>query len=81
MLKPISNRRGLYFATYYIYDTEAHKYVGQVEDRDNRVVERYFVAWKFRNNTFIPNSNQSGKTKEFYTFEDAINYTKEDFAE
>ncbi len=81
MLKPIFNRRNTYFKTYYIYDTDEDKYVGIVEDHDNRVVERYFVGWKFRENTFIPNTNQSGKTKEFYTFEDAINYTQEDFAE
>ena len=80
MLKPIFNRRNTYFKTYYIYDTEADKYVGIVEDHDSGVVERYFVGWKFRDNTFTPLTNKSGKTKEFDTFEDAIKYTQEDYA-
>lgn len=79
MLKPILNRRGLYFTTYYIHDAEAHKYVGIVEDHDTAVRQRYFIGWKFPQNTFYPNTNQRGRTKMFDTFEDAIKYTQEDF--
>lgn len=78
MLKKILHHYNGYFATYYIRDAEKEKYIGIVEDHNSQVKTRYFVGWKFENNTFYPGTHQSGKTKMFYTFEDALNYIKED---
>lgn len=79
MLRQDYNRRNAYFATYHIYDTEKKKYVGIIEDHDRGVKHRYFVGWKFENNTFLPGSFQPGKTKSFYTYAAALEYIQEDF--
>lgn len=79
MLRQDFNRRNAYFATYHIYDTETKKYIGIIEDHDRGVKRRYFVGWKFPNNKFVPETFQRGKTKTFYTYDDALEYIKEDF--
>lgn len=80
MIRQDYNRRNAYFATYHIYDTEKGHYIGIIEYHDRQVKRRYFVGWKFENNKFIPNTYQTGKTRSFYTYEEALNYIQEDFA-
>lgn len=79
MLRQDFNRRNAYFATYHIYDTENKKYIGIIEHHDRGVKTPYFVGWKFKNNKFIPGTFQSGKTKMFDTYNDALTYIQEDF--
>lgn len=79
MLRQDYNRHNAYFTTYHIYDTENKKYVGIIEDHARGVKQRYFVGWKFENNKFIPGTFQAGKTKTFYTYDDALKYIQEDF--
>lgn len=79
MLKKIHDRGNAYFDTYHIKDEENDKYIGIIEDHCRNVKERYFVGWKFKNNHFIPNSFQEGKTKSFDTYEEALSYIQEAF--
>lgn len=79
MLRQDYNRQNAYFTTYHVYDTEKKKYVGIIEDHDRGVKHRYFVGWKFENNTFLPGSFQPGKTKSFDTYAAALEYIQEDF--
>ena len=79
MLKKIFNRGNAYFDTYYIRDTEKDKYIGIIEDHCRGVTKRYFVGWKFKDNNYIPNTNQSGKTKTCDTYEEALEYIQESY--
>lgn len=68
-----------YFDTYYIRDTEHDKYIGIIEDHCRVVESRYFIGWKFKDNRFIPNTNQHGKSAFFNTYGQALNYIQEGF--
>ena len=79
MLEKRFNRGNAYFDTYHIYDTEKKCFIGIIEDHCRSVVERYFVGWKFENNKFLPGACQYGETKDFDTYEEALNYIQEPF--
>lgn len=79
MLRKDFNRGNAYFDTYYIWDTEKDNYIGIIEDHCRGVKRQYFVGWKFENNTFIPNTYQHGKTKSFYTYDEALSYIQTNF--
>lgn len=79
MLRKEFNRKNQFFTTYYIYDTDKQKYIGIIEDHDRGVKHRYFIGWKFQNNEFVPNTQQQGKTKTFYNYDDALTYIQGDF--
>lgn len=74
MLRSDLIHRGIYFDTFYIFDTEKGHYIGVIEDHDRQVKHRYFVGWKFKDNHFKPHTNQPGKTKDFYNFAEALEY-------
>lgn len=80
MLEKRFNRGNAYFDTYYIYDNENNKFIGIIEDHCRGVLERYFVGWKFENNTYIPDTHQSCKTKSVDTYEEALIYIQEDYS-
>lgn len=80
MLVKRYNRGNAYFDTYYIHDTENHKFIGIIEDHCRGVAERYFIGWKFKDNCYIPNGHQPGKTKLCDTYEEALSYIQEEFA-
>ena len=77
MLRKDFNRRNPYFTSYYIFDTEKGHYIGIIEDHDRQVKHRYFIGWKFENNKFFPNSYRKGKTKMFYSYDEALQYIQE----
>jgi hypothetical protein len=79
MLEKRFHKGNTYFDTYYIRDTKNDKFVGIIEDHCIGVAEQYFIGWKFKDNKFIPNMHQEGKTKMFDTYEEALNYIQEDF--
>ena len=80
MLVKVFIKGNAYFDTYYIRDTEKNnKYIGIIEDHCREVKQRYFVGWKFKDNHYIPNSFQSGKTEMFDNYENALNYIQEEF--
>lgn len=79
MLKKIFNRGNAYFDTYWIYNEQERKYVGIIEDHCRGVKQRYFEGWKFKDNHFVPNTYQPGKTKMCDTYEEALAYIQEDF--
>ena len=79
MLRKDFNRGNAYFDTYHIRDTEKDKYIGIIEHHCRGVVNEYFVGWKFKDNKFIPNTFQTGKTESFDTYEDALNYIQGEF--
>lgn len=79
MLRKDFNRGNAFFDTYHIFDTEQDKYIGIIEDHHRSVTEPYFIGWKFKDNHFIPNTFQTGKTKMFDTYEEALAYIQEDF--
>lgn len=79
MLEKIRIKGNAYFDTYYIHDTEKRKYIGIIEDHCRGVRNQYFVGWKFKDNKYIPNSFQEGKSKDFDTYEEAFNYIQEEF--
>lgn len=79
MLEKRFNRGNGYFDTYYIWNTEKGNFIGIIEDHCRGVTERYFVAWKFENNYFVPETYQHGKTKTCDTYEEALAYVQEDF--
>lgn len=73
-MKKIFNRSNQYFATYYIYDTEARHYVGVLEIHDRDVKRTYYVGWRFDGGVFYPGTLQPGYTKDFDTEEEAMKY-------
>ena len=79
MLEKRFNSGNAYFDTYYIRNTETDKYIGIIEDHCRGVAERYFVGWKFKDNKYIPNTHQQGKSKMFNTYEEALDYIQEEF--
>lgn len=79
MLRKDFKKGNAYFDTYYIRDTEKDKYIGIIEHHCRGVVSEYFVGWKFKDNKFIPNTHQTGKTESFDTYEDALNYIQGEF--
>jgi hypothetical protein len=79
MLRQDFIKGNAYFDTYYIRDTEKDKYIGIIENHCRGVEKEYFVGWKFKNNEFIPNTFQLGKTGTFDTYEKALNYIQEEF--
>lgn len=79
MLRQDFIKGNAYFDTYYIRDTEKDKYIGIIENHCRGVKKEYFVGWKFKDNKFIPNTFQSGKTETFDTYEKALNYIQEEF--
>ena len=79
MLRQDYIKGNTYFDTYYIRDTEKDKYIGIIENHCRGVKKEYFVAWKFKDNEFIPNTFQSGKTETFDTYDEALNYIQEEF--
>lgn len=79
MLKKQFIKGNAYFDTYYIKDTTRDKYVGIIEDHCRKVNGRYFIGWKFRNNTYIPGIHQQGKSGMFDTYEEALSYIQETF--
>lgn len=79
MLEKRYNSSNTYIDTYYIWDTEKKHFVGIIQDHPRYVTHQYFVAWKFENNRFIPNSHQLGKSKTCDTYEEALSYIQEPF--
>lgn len=72
MIRKDFNRQNAFFATYHIYDTHKGHYTGIIEHHDHQVKKPYFVAWKFENNHFIPNTHQAGTTATFDTYTAAL---------
>lgn len=79
-LKKIFWSCNVYIDTYYIYDDENRKYVGIIQDHCRGIPNRYFVAFKYEGNEFIPNVYQPCKQKLFDTYEEALEYVQEDYS-
>ena len=78
MLEAIYRSDNGYIRTYRIYDKENHKFLGQIEHHYHCKKE-YYIGWKFKDNHFIPDTYQTGKTKMFDTWAEAEKYVQEDF--
>ena len=74
MIRKDFDGRNAFFATYYLFDTDAGHYVGILEDHDRGVRERYFVGWRFDGGKYIPGTHQAGCTRSFKNEQDAVNY-------
>jgi hypothetical protein len=79
MLKKDYIKGNAYFDTYYVRNPETHQYVGIIEDHCRGVAARYFIGWKFKDNTYIPGTHRPAKTEMFDTYEDALQYIQEEF--
>ena len=79
-LKKIFRSCNVYIDTYYIYDDENRKYVGIIQDHCRGTQNRYFVAFKYEGNKFIPHVYQPCKQEFFDTYEEAIEYIQEDYS-
>ena len=55
------------------------KYVGIIQDHCRGIQNRYFVAFKYEGNKFIPHVYQPCKQEFFDTYEEALEYIQEDF--
>ena len=78
MLKAIYRSDNGFIRTYFIYNAEKHEFLGLVECH-YRCKNDYYIGWKFKDNHFIPDTHQTGKTKMCDTWDEAVDFVQEDF--